>query len=137
MNLIFLTPEIVSGVAIYLRQVSCSQHTVHACNVPSWIHPNFGRPLQKGLTIIYTSLHWDFQHQGDQFLSDHLVISYVYFGDHLGDCLSIKSVLHSILVVACTSGLIALWYIMFVWVVAWLVAVPVHHLGRSCTYYQS
>ena len=97
---------------------------------------NFERPLQKGL-IISTSLHCDFRRQGNQFFSDCLVISYVYFGDHLGDHLSIKSVLHSILVVACTSGLVTLWYIMFVWVVTWLVTVSVCHLGKSCTYYQS
>ena len=76
------------------------------CNVLSWIHPNFERPFQKGLLIVSNSLHCNFRCQGNQFLSDCLISSYVYFGDCLGGCLSIKSVLYLIAVVACTGGLV-------------------------------
>ena len=46
-----------------------------------------------------------------------VAIFHVYFGGHLGGHLIIKSVLHLIVVVACTGGLVALQYIMFVWAV--------------------
>ena len=41
-------------------------------------------------------------------LGGHIAISHVYFGGHLGCRLSIKSVLHLIVVVTCTGGLVTL-----------------------------
>ena len=41
-------------------------------------------------------------------LGGHIAIFHVYFGGHLGGCLPIKSVLHLIVMVACTGGLVML-----------------------------
>ena len=68
-----------------------AQHTLAwQCNVLR-IHANFERPLQKGLLIISNSLHCGFRHQGDQFLSGHIVISYVCFSGHLAGCCACAS----------------------------------------------
>ena len=48
-------------------------HSCLQCNVLR-IHPNFERPLQKGLTIISDGLHCDFRCQSDQSLSGCIVI---------------------------------------------------------------